>query len=47
MRRDVGVFVWVADGEQEAGGFIVFFFGGFFAGDVEDDVYSEFGLGDV
>jgi hypothetical protein len=44
-RRDVGVFIWVADGEEEAGGFFVF--GGFFAGDVEGDVYSEFSFGDV
>lgn len=47
VRRGVGIFVGVADGEEEAGRFIVGVVGGFFAGDVEDDVYPEFGLGDV
>ncbi|KAH6604804.1 hypothetical protein Trco_006511 [Trichoderma cornu-damae] len=45
-RRDVGVFVWVAHGEEEAGGFFSVF-GGFFVGDVEGDFDPEFGFGDV
>lgn len=45
VRRLVGVFVGVAHGEEEVGGFFVF--GGFFVGDVEDDFYPELCLGDV